>query len=178
MAIHSAFNHVPLPPVEMTVLLLVVLPVTVILVFQRSERATREWVGAGLDLDIELLNLVSSDHFANTRFGRYLQELRQRFPGAVVADMLCLLRVELELSVQARAMLMAREAGLDVPVHPDTVHALDEIHYLRRSIGRGGLLALQPLHVTTHRDDWHRYVLAQQRPGLLSRWMPSARRSS
>ena len=51
---------------------------------------------------------------ASTRFGSYLRELRQRFPGPVVADMFCLLRLELELSVQAKALLMAREAGLEV----------------------------------------------------------------
>jgi hypothetical protein len=30
---------------------------------------------------------------------------------------------------------------------------------LEKSIGKTGLLALGPLHVTTHRDDWHRYLL-------------------
>jgi hypothetical protein len=37
--------------------------------------------------------------------------------------------------------------------------AVDEIQYLRSSIGRTGLLALQPIHVTSHRDDWHRHLL-------------------
>jgi len=31
----------------------------VLVVFQRSEAATREWVVAGLDIDVELLNLVA-----------------------------------------------------------------------------------------------------------------------
>ena len=81
-------------------------------VFERSERATREWVGAGLDLDVELLQLVLSEHFQFTRFGDYLQRAARTFHGPVVADMFCLLRLELELSVQAKAMLLAREAGL------------------------------------------------------------------
>ena len=70
-----------------------------------------------------------------------------------------MLRVELELSVQAKAMLMARDAGLGIPVHEDAYHALAELEYLRASIGRTGLLALHPLQVTTHRDEWHRYLL-------------------
>ena len=37
-------------------------------------------------------------------------------PGPVVANMFCLLRLELELSIQAKAMLLARQAGVDVPV--------------------------------------------------------------
>lgn len=159
--VHAAFNQLILPAVAMTGLLLIVLPLLVLFVFQRSDRATREWIGAGLDLDVELLQLVQSDAFGFTRFGQYLTELRDRFPGQVVVDMFCLLRVELELGIQAKAMLLAREAGLAVPVHPDAYAALAEIDYLRKSIGATGLLALRPLHVTTDRDAWHRYLLQQ-----------------
>ena len=160
---HSAFNHVLLPPTAMTALLLLVLPLVVILVFQHSERATREWVGAGMDLDLQVLDLVLSEHFAFTRFGQYLQTLRARFGGPVVVDMFCLLRLELELSVQAKAMLMAREAGLDVPITEDLHASLDEITYLKGSIGRTGLLALKPLEVTSSRDQWHQFLLASRR---------------
>lgn len=158
--IHSAFNHLLLPPLAMTALLLVVLPLLMIVVFQHSERATREWIGAGLDLDVELLDLVRSEVFAATRFGVYLRELGARFGGLQAVDMFCLLRLELELSVQAKAMLLAREAGLDVPVTDDLRAALREIAALQASIGPVGLLALKPLEVTSNRDRWHRYLLA------------------
>jgi protease PrsW len=161
MAIHSAFNHLLLPPLLTTLLLLTILPLVMIVIFQRSERATREWIGGGLDLDIQLLDLLCSDAFAFTRFGGYLQQLRERFSGPVVADMFCLLRLELELSVQAKAMLLAREHGLTVPVSEDLRSAVKEIDYLHGSIGRVGRLALQPLQVTSDRDRWHRYLLKQ-----------------
>jgi RsiW-degrading membrane proteinase PrsW (M82 family) len=158
--IHSAFNHVPLPPLAMTSVLLLLLPLLIIVVFQHSERATREWVGAGLDLDVELLDLVRSEVFISTRFGIYLQELRERFGGLAVVDMFCLLRLELELSVQAKAMLVAREAGLEIPVTDDLHVALREVEYLQSCIGRMGMLALRPLQISSDRDHWHRYLLA------------------
>jgi RsiW-degrading membrane proteinase PrsW (M82 family) len=157
--IHAAFNLLPFSPVAMTAVLLIALPLIVLWVFQRSERATREWVGAGLDLDLMLHETFASDALHLTRFGTYLRELRQRFPGPVVVDMLCLLRVELELSIQAKAVLIARDAGVTMPQHSDARAAVDEIRYLRGSIGRTGLLALGPVHMTSHRDDWHRYLL-------------------
>lgn len=162
VAIHSVFNHVPLPPVAMTLLLAAVLPPLVVFVFSRSERETGEWVGAGLDLDVELLSLVRSDAFAFTRFGAYLQELRSRFPGEVVADMFCLLRLQLELSVQAKAALIAQQAGLQLPADPDLGPCLEEIETLNASIGATGRLALEPLMVVSHRDDWHRHLLRQR----------------
>jgi protease PrsW len=158
-AIHSAFNHVLLPPLAMTALLLLLLPLLIVLVFQRSERATREWVTTGLDLDVELLRLVESDVFSATRFGTYLNELRIRVGGLVAADMFCMLRLDLEIAVQAKALLLAREAGLDLPVSADLRAALRESAYLQRSIGRAGMLALKPLQVVSDRDRWHRFVL-------------------
>ena len=171
VVIHSAFNHVPLPPLAMTALLLIALPALVLAVFERSEVATRDWVSAGLDLDLVMLEVFSSEGFAHTRFGRYLAELRDRFPGPVVADMLCLLRVQLELSVQAKAAVMVREAGVILPVHDDARHALEEVKYLRASIGTTAVLALQPFGVSSHRDDWHRYLLTgPDSRTLMGRW--------
>jgi protease PrsW len=162
--IHSAFNHRLLPPVAQALLVLIVLPLVVVWVFGRSEAATREWVGAGLDLDLVLIDLVTSEGFAATRFGRYLEELRARLPGPVVADMFCLLRIELELSVQAKALLLARDAGLDVPIDDDLDAALAERESLKRSIGKTGLLALEPLQVSTRRDLWHSRLLKDRAP--------------
>jgi RsiW-degrading membrane proteinase PrsW (M82 family) len=168
VVIHAAFNLLPFSPVAMTATVLVALPLIVLWVFHRSEQATREWVGAGLDLDLMLHETFASDALPLTRFGTYLRELRQRFPGPVVADMLCLLRVELELSIQAKAVLIARDAGVTMPAHPDARAAVEEIKYLRGAIGRTGLLALGPVHVTSHRDDWHRYLLTRGTVGVVS----------
>lgn len=160
VVIHSVYNHLLVFPGVAAVAILIALPIVVVAVFERSEQATREWVGAGLDLDLTLLQLVMSDGFQATRFGTYLRALPSHFEGVVVADMFCLLRIELELAVQAKAWLIAHEAGLDLPVDDDLHAALAERDYLRRSIGRTGLLALEPLRVTSHRDYWHHHLLA------------------
>lgn len=161
VAVHSVFNHFLLPPLITTLLLLVLLPLGMSFVFARSERATHEWVGEGLDLDVELLNLVTSSSFGGTRLGGYLRELTSRFPGPVVADMFCLLRVELELAIRAKGLLMARQAGLEVPADSGLKARLLELRYLKASIGKTGMLALSPLLMTTDRDDWHRFLLEQ-----------------
>lgn len=172
VVLHSLYNHLLAYPMLAAAATLVALPVLVVAVFERSERAAREWVGAGLDLDLTLLQLIVSDGFRGTRFARYLADLPDRFDGAVVADMFCLLRIELELAVQAKARLIAQQAGLNLPVDPDVHAALAEWKYLQRSIGRTGLLALEPLRMTSHRDYWHRHVLAQSgvRPRVIGWW--------
>ncbi len=157
--LHSLFNHALVSPVFAAAVLLLVLPIVVIFVFGRSERKTREWVGDGLDLDVELLGLVRSMHFEGTRLGRYLQELTSRFPGPVVADMFCLLQLDLELAIRAKGMLMAREQGLELPPDASIRERLAEREYLQHQIGTTGLMALRPLQMTSDRDDWHQYLL-------------------
>lgn len=172
IVIHSAYNHLLVFPALAPMIVLVALPIVVAAVFERSEKATRESVGAGLDLDLTLLQLVMSDGFQHTRFGTYLGKLPDRFEGHVVADMFCLLRIELELAVQAKARLIAQSAGLELPVDDDVYAALAEREYLRKSIGRTGLLALEPLRVTSHRDYWNQHVLMQAgaRARFKQRW--------
>jgi RsiW-degrading membrane proteinase PrsW (M82 family) len=168
VAVHATFNRTLVSPLLAAAFLLIVIPLVVITVFERSEKMTSEWVGDGMDLDVELLSLMRSSHFGSTRLGRYLSELTARFPGPVVADMFCLLQIELELGIRAKGMLMAREAGLAVPIDDQVRASLKEREYLHHAIGPTGLLALGPLQVTTHRDDWHRYLL--QQAGTRGRW--------
>lgn len=165
VAIHSVYNHFLLPPLAATAILLALLPPLVILAFGRSEQATREWLGLGMDTDVELLQSIRSGQIGGTRVGGYLRSLTSRFPGPVVADMLCLLRIHLELSIRAKGLLLAREAGLPVVVGADVRANLDELRYLEKAIGPTGLLAMKPIRRQSSRDLWQLHVLADADSG-------------
>lgn len=162
LVVHSVYNHFWLKPFASAALILLVMPLLVIYIFDRSEKATREWLGSGLDADMELHELIRSGEIRDDKIGIYLQSLRSRFPGPVVADMLCLLQIQLELSMQAKALLMAREAGLDLPVPEDTRAKLQELQYLEKSIGPTGRLAIAPFIKTSSRDLWQIYILSRK----------------
>jgi RsiW-degrading membrane proteinase PrsW (M82 family) len=161
VVLHSAFNHALVSPLLAAAILMAGLPMVVVLVFTRSERATREWVGEGLDLDVDLLNLLTSPGMGGARVGHYLRELQSRFPGPVVADMFCLLRIELELAIRAKGMLLARQAGLALPPDPELAAKLREWRFLQSSIGRTGLLAIKPLGAMSGQAAWQHYLLEQ-----------------
>jgi RsiW-degrading membrane proteinase PrsW (M82 family) len=155
---HSLFNQFILSPFVSTAAMLVVMPLLVGIVFERSEKATRDWLGSSLDSEVELLELIESGEIAETPVGTYLASLN-RFPGPVVADMLCLLRIHLELSLRAKGILIARSAGVHLPVD-DQVHAnFEEMKYLERSIGKTGKIAIMPFIRTSARDLWELYML-------------------
>ena len=162
IALHSLYNQFILPPVLSTLLLFVTLPVLLVAVFSRSEKGTREWLGAGFDSEVEMLQSTLGQDVSETRVGRYLLSLRSRFEGPVVADMMCLLRVHLELSIRAKGVLMAREAGIPIEVGEDVRANLNELRYLERAIGPTGRLALQPMLQTSSRHLWQIHMLESE----------------
>jgi protease PrsW len=169
VAVHSAYNHHLLPPALSAAVLLLGLPLLVTFVFERSERGTRDWLGLSLDTELEVVESIASGQALDTRIGHYLRSLKQHFPGEVVADMLCLLRIQAELSIRAKGLLLARAAGLETEVGADVRDRLTELRYLERSIGRTGLLAMKPVTRQDARALWQVYLLEQAGAGSARR---------
>jgi len=159
--VHAAFNRFALPPITETLLVLVSVPPLLLWVFVRSERVLQRWVGSGFDADQELLELLGSDEFRHTHAGQYLHALRERFPGEVIADLLCYLHLYVELALRAKGVLIMRENGIEPEIDAETRAKLAEMQYLERSVGRAGLLTLQPLMHTSRRDLWQLYMLGK-----------------
>ena len=160
-ALHSFFNHFLLPPVLSTVSNLVVLPSVLLVVFKQSEKATRHWLGAGFDSDVEMLELIKRGDVSTTKIGMYLQALQDKFRSEVVADLLCYLRLYLELAVQAKGILLMRQAGFDVTPDLTVQEQFKELRYLGRSIGKTGKLALAPFIHTSSRNLWQLHTLSR-----------------
>jgi RsiW-degrading membrane proteinase PrsW (M82 family) len=157
--IHSFFNHFHLPPLVYTITQLIALPVLVMITFTQSERMLRDWLEVGLDSDVRLLEYITTGTTSETRIGSYLRSLRSRFRGEVVVDMLCFLRIHLELAIRAKGILLMREAGFRIPADPEIREKLAELEFLERSIGKTGRLAVSPILHTSSRQLWQLYLL-------------------
>jgi protease PrsW len=159
--LHSIFNHFFISPSLTTVAILILLPGVMVLVFSQSERSTRQWLGVGFDTDRDLLEMITTGNLMDNKVGAYLQSLQNNFPGEVVADMLCFLRIHAELSVKAKGIILMREAGFDVPPEPGVPEAFQELQYLDKSIGKTGKLALYPFLHISDRELWQLHMLRQ-----------------
>jgi len=157
---HSVFNHFFFTPIVNTALVLGFLPLLLVVVFDRSANAVSDWLGAGFDADTELLELINSGEFSNSKVGAYLQSLRERFEGPIVADLLCYLRLHTELSIRAKGLLMMRESGFVNKAGKATQAKLEEMKYLEKSIGTTGKLAIKPFLRMSRKDLWQFYMLA------------------
>lgn len=157
--IHSLYNHFFLSPLLMTLFIIIIVPTLVVAVFRHSEKSTHAWLDTGLDSDMEIIESIRTGEIRQSRVGEYLQSLKDHFSGAIVGDMLCLVRIQIELSMQAKVLLITREAGIDLPMGEDVQANLAELKYLEKSIGPTGRLALEPFLKTSRQDIWQLHML-------------------
>jgi RsiW-degrading membrane proteinase PrsW (M82 family) len=157
--LHSIFNHFPVSPILSTIGTLLALPPLLYLVFRKSARAMHDWLELDFDADADLIEMINSHEFSESRIGLFLNDVRSKFEGTVVVDMLCYLRIYTELAIRAKGVLMMRENGLEVPVGERTREKFEELRYLEQSIGRTGCLAMKPFLQMERKDLWQLNVL-------------------
>ncbi|MEK6754515.1 MAG: PrsW family glutamic-type intramembrane protease [Bacteroidota bacterium] len=161
IALHSFYNHFFFSPFVSTLLILILLPIIMHLVFQQSENSLRHWLRVGFDTDQELLRMITSGNLSQTPVGTYLQSLQSTFRPEVVVDMVCYLRLHVELTIQAKGILLMRQAGFEVPSDPSVGEKFAELRALAKNIGQTGKLAILPFLHTSGRELWQMHMLRQ-----------------
>ena len=161
IVLHSFFNQSLQSPVVSMVLAVAGIPLVLGCVLYLSEQSLRTWLGGKMDHDIDVLNMIESSEFQQTRVGMYLASLQEAFPPEMRGDMLSLLQLTTELSMRAKGDLMVREAGGEPIPDPDVDSLFAELRYLEKSIGPTGMLAVRPLLSQTPRDLWEMHRLGQ-----------------
>tara|TARA_B100000700_G_scaffold330873_1_gene459657 strand:- start:1942 stop:2958 length:1017 start_codon:yes stop_codon:yes gene_type:complete len=162
VAFHSFYNHFFFDPILLTIIILITLPLVLMFVFKRSEDFLQNWLGVGFDSDQDLLDLVNHGHVSETPLGEYLELLKSRFKGEIIFDMICLLKIHLELSLRAKGILMIREVGVDSQPDLEIKDKFKELHFLEKNIGRSGMLALSPFLHQSSQDLWQLHMLEEQ----------------
>lgn len=66
-SVHALFNLFTLNTLLTAAVMIATLPLLLLAVFERSERATRDWLGSGLDGDLEALEQILDGEVAGTR---------------------------------------------------------------------------------------------------------------
>jgi RsiW-degrading membrane proteinase PrsW (M82 family) len=159
--IHSMYNHFFLPPLISTALLLLLQPLILVLIFMRSEKATENWLGQGLDADLKIYEAITKGRVLETRIGKYLESLNDHFSYNVVADMFEYIKNHLELSMQAKGILLARRLGVETQPDPQVKDMFEQLKILEGRIGPTGKLAIKPFVRKSSRDLWEIHMLSR-----------------
>ena len=161
--IHMLFNNFVLPPVAFTALQLTITPVLFYLIFLQSEMQLKEWMELSLESNQELLASINEGVLLESKAGRYLNTLKNKFSPLVLADLICYVRLYIELSMLSKGLLIMKEAGFVPPISNDLKSKLEEIKFLERNIGYTGKLAIQPIVYNEKGIGWIKDLLLDQR---------------
>ena len=154
IVLHSAFNHFIFNPLLMTLLIIILLPLTFYAVFIYTIKHLQDWLEVEFNNEVDMLSMMRKGQFRDTRAGQYLATLKEHFPPETMVDMYWFFSLYLELSIKAKRNLLLKESGFPAMKEPDIKEKLAELKTLRKQIGKAGEMALLPLVRMSHRELW------------------------
>jgi len=152
--IHGIYNQFLVSPLVSTLIMVVLIPFSISLTFLSNERAIRNWLDMEFDSEIKLLRMIRLGRFSQTKSGSFLVSIKKHYPAPVVFDMYCFISLYIELSIKAKSLIMLRENDFIIPPDPEVSSKIAELHALKKSIGRAGLLAIGPVLRMSQKDLW------------------------
>jgi RsiW-degrading membrane proteinase PrsW (M82 family) len=162
IALHAIFNQFPGSPFQATVATLIVFPLTLMLVFAKSEHAIHDWLLTDYESHEHLLRAIRTGEFTHSEAGRFMSDLARRFDPAHVADMFAYVRLHTQLVLRAEKLLLAREGGTDLRLRQDDREDFRKLHGLERRIGKTGLMAIWPHLHFSRQELWELYELENE----------------
>ena len=142
LSIHSIFNQLLFWPEMLIFAQLILLPAFFFFIFISSEKALYQWLDINLDAEVGLLSFLNSGKISRSRVGEYFEGIKDVFPGEKIADMLCYLKIYLELTVRAKGLLLMQQNGFSISLDGDVEEKLKELKFLEISIGKTGKRAM------------------------------------
>jgi len=152
--LHALFNQFLLTPIISTLIVLIAVPLSIILIFQKNEKSLQNWLEVEFDSEVKLLSMIKKGKFAKTKTGEFLLSIKNRFEKEVVFDMYCYISLYLELSIRAKSNLMLKENGLPIKKDEGLKNKMKELKALQQNIGKTGLLAISPVLRMSKKDLW------------------------
>jgi RsiW-degrading membrane proteinase PrsW (M82 family) len=160
---HGVFNSVANLPTVATVGALVVLLVTLLLIFAKSEHKIHTWLLTDYESHEHVLEDIRSGEFEHQEAGRFILDLARRFDNSVVADAFAYVRLHAELVLRFDRLELARETGEPVPFEPEEwQRSFKDLHGLERRIGKTALLAIWPHLHYSRKELWELYEIEHQ----------------
>ena len=154
IVIHGIFNQFLVSPLVSTLIIILLVPLSIIFIFNSNEKSIRKWLELEFDSEVNMIRMIRKGQFSQTKTGSYLVSLKAHFQGAVVFDMYCFISLYLELSMKAKSLMMLRENDVAIPSDPELPVKLRELKSLKKNIGRGGYLAIAPVLRMNRKDLW------------------------
>lgn len=149
LAFHIFHNTFQFTPIMQFVWVLSVMVGMIAVVYFYDIDMTHRWLDKGLDMQINLLRSIGGGHLLNTPTGAFLESVKELFPPNVYFDIICYVRLQIELSVAAKTRFMLHEVGMDEPLEANKkelyMSQFVELCELEKNIGPSAKMTIAPI---------------------------------
>ena len=149
LAFHIFHNTFQFTPIMQFVWVLSVMIGMIAVVYFYDIDMTHRWLDKGLDMQINLLRSIEGGHLLNTPTGTFLESVKELFPPNVYFDIICYVRLLIELSVAAKTRFMLHEVGMDEPLEANKkelyMSQFVELGELEKNIGPSAKMTIAPI---------------------------------
>ena len=148
-AFHVFHNMFQFTPIMQFFWVLAVMIGMIAVVYFYDIDMTHRWLDKGLDMQINLLRSIEGGHLLNTPTGTFLESVKESFPPNVYFDIICYVRLQIELSVAAKTRFMLHEVGMDEPLEANKkelyMSQFVELIELEKNIGPSAKMTIAPI---------------------------------
>ena len=149
LAFHVFHNTFQFTPIMQFFWVLSVMIGMIAVVYFYDIDMTHRWLDKGLDMQINLLRSIEGGHLLNTPTGTFLESVKELFPPNVYFDIICYVRLQIELSVAAKTRFMLHEVGMDEPLEANKkelyMSQFVELIELEKNIGPSAKMTITPI---------------------------------
>lgn len=149
LAFHIFHNTFQFTPIMQFFWVLAVMVGMIAVVYFYDIDMTHRWLDKGLDMQINLLRSIEGGHLLNTPTGTFLESVKELFPPNVYFDIICYVRLQIELSVAAKTRFMLHEVGMDEPLEANKkelyMSQFVELGELEKNIGPSAKMTIAPI---------------------------------
>lgn len=160
--IHGLYNHFPDQPILSMAVVLVAAPMSLVLVFSKSEHAAHRWLVDEYETHEHMLEDIRRGRYDTSEAGRFILTLSERFSPRVVSEAFEYLKLHTQLMADAEQTLIAHEEGAAAPARRDVRAEFDRLHELEKHIGRSALMAIRPHLQLSRHELWEMHELQRE----------------
>lgn len=151
---HSAFNHFPSQPIVAMALTLLFVPMTLFVIFARSELATHRWLKADHDAHVEILADLQAGRFAESDAGKAIVAVVNRFETISVSDVFAHIALSTELVLRAEEIMLAKQEGDTLHLDKSERDKFAQLDALERRVGAVVISATRSHAGLSRNDVW------------------------
>ena len=148
-ALHVAHNTFHFNPLMQFIAVFGSMAGLLVWTYQYDGDMIHRWLDKGLDKQVDLFRSIQEGNLSETKTGQFLLSVKDSFSPEMFFDVICYVKLNVELSIAAKSRFMLREAKLDLPLDEEQARTLlaqyEEYRLLEKRLGQSARITIAPV---------------------------------